>query len=463
MAKNFFSGLFGKKSKAAEISDDSVDEKIDNDVPSPPLPEPSPAPTPEPVIEAPAISDHEEETAHEEIARNAEETPIEDPEEYDREPSDHSLLFGDAEDDDLLAKRSIDEGLQFSPDTQSTEDALLDRSEDPLPDSPSHNETEDLSDIEDPSNDESGKKKGFFSRLKEGLAKTSNRLSDGVSSIFTKRKLDDDTLEELEDLLVSADLGVGAAAKVTAALAKDRYDKEISDDEVKDALAAEVTNILAPLEQSLIVDGTARPHVILMTGVNGAGKTTTIGKLAAKFKSDGKTVMLAAGDTFRAAAIEQLSVWGERNNVPVVARAVGADAAGLAFDAVKQAQEENIDILLIDTAGRLQNKSELMDELAKIVRVVKKIDETAPHNTLLVLDATVGQNALSQTEAFSEIAGVSGLIMTKLDGTARGGVMVALADKFALPIHYIGVGEGIDDLQPFEAQSFAKALAGQNL
>lgn len=303
-------------------------------------------------------------------------------------------------------------------------------------------------------------KKGFFSRLKDGLAKTSGRLSDGVTSIFTKRKLDDETLEELEDLLVSADLGVAAASRVTTSLAKDRYDKEISEEEVKQALADEVAKTLSPLQRPLTLNSAHRPHVILMTGVNGAGKTTTIGKLASKFKAEGKSVMLAAGDTFRAAAIEQLSVWGERTGAPVIAKDVGSDAAGLAFDALKQAQAQNIDILLIDTAGRLQNRKELMEELAKIVRVIRKIDETAPHDTLLVLDATVGQNALSQAGAFSEIAGVTGLIMTKLDGTARGGVLVALADKFSLPIHYIGVGESIDDLQPFDAATFSNALAG---
>ncbi len=305
-------------------------------------------------------------------------------------------------------------------------------------------------------------KKGFFSRLKEGLTKTSNRLSDGVSSIFTKRKLDDETIEALEDLLITADLGVAAASRVTAALAKDRYDKEISDAEVKEALAGEVAACLEPLEKPIAL-AAGKPHVILMTGVNGAGKTTTIGKLAAKFKQDGKSVMLAAGDTFRAAAIEQLGVWGERTGAPVVARDVGADAAGLAFDALQQAREENIDVLLIDTAGRLQNRRELMDELAKIVRVIKKLDPTAPHDTLLVLDATVGQNALSQTQTFTEVAGVTGLIMTKLDGTARGGVLVAVGEKFALPIHYIGVGEGVDDLQPFRAKEFALALAGAGM
>ncbi len=304
------------------------------------------------------------------------------------------------------------------------------------------------------------KKRGFFARLRDGLSKTSGKLASGVTSIFTKRKLDDETLEELEDLLITADLGVAAAARVTQALAKDRYDKEISDEEVKRVLAEEVARTLAPLEAPLAIDAANQPHVILVAGVNGAGKTTTIGKLAKKFREDGKSVMLAAGDTFRAAAIEQLQVWGERAGAPVIARDVGADAAGLAFDALKDAREQNIDVLMIDTAGRLQNRRELMDELAKVVRVIKKLDETAPHSSLLVLDATVGQNALSQAEVFKDIAGTTGLIMTKLDGTARGGVLVALADKHALPIHYIGVGESAEDLQAFNADAFARALAG---
>ncbi|GJL94439.1 MAG: hypothetical protein DHS20C05_08440 [Hyphococcus sp.] len=304
------------------------------------------------------------------------------------------------------------------------------------------------------------KKSGWLSRLTQGLSKSSSKLTEGVSAIFTKRKLDDGTIEELEDLLITSDLGVPAAAQITTALAKDRYDKEISDTEVKEALANEIASILTPLEKPLTLNETNKPHVILMIGVNGAGKTTTIGKLAQKFKADGKSVMLAAGDTFRAAAIEQLTVWGERTNTPVIARDVGADAAGLAFDAVKAAQEAGSDVLMIDTAGRLQNKTALMDELAKIVRVLKKLDETAPHDVVLVLDATVGQNAISQAQVFSDVAGVTGLVMTKLDGTARGGVLVALAEKFKLPIHYIGVGEDVDDLQDFKAINFAKALVG---
>ena len=305
-----------------------------------------------------------------------------------------------------------------------------------------------------------GNKPGFFSRLKQGLSKTSSKLTGGVTSIFTKRRLDDETLEELEDLLITADLGMAATTRITTALAKDKFDKEVTDEEVRTVLADEIVSTLGPLEQPLEIQSGKKPHIILMTGVNGAGKTTTIGKLARKYRDEGKSVMLAAGDTFRAAAIEQLTVWGERVGAPVISREVGADAAGLVFDAIKAAQEQGIDVLMIDTAGRLQNRSELMDELAKIVRVIRKIDETAPHHTLLVLDATVGQNALSQTQSFTEIAGVTGLVMTKLDGTARGGVLVALADKFEIPVHYIGVGEGVEDLQPFNASQFAKALTG---
>lgn len=306
------------------------------------------------------------------------------------------------------------------------------------------------------------KKKSLLARLREGLTRSSNRLAEGVSSIFTKKKLDDETIEELEELLIGADLGVAAASRVVSALAKDKFDKEVSPAEVRQALAAEVAALLSPFEEPLVIDRARAPFVILMTGVNGAGKTTTIGKLAAQFGAEGLKVMLAAGDTFRAAAIEQLSVWGERTGAPVVARNVGADAAGLAYEALQRARAEGYDVLIIDTAGRLQNRRELMDELAKIVRVLKKLDETAPHATLLVLDATVGQNAVSQAEAFTSIAGVSGLVMTKLDGTARGGVLVAVTEKTKLPIHYIGVGEGVEDLQPFKADNFARALAGLN-
>ena len=306
----------------------------------------------------------------------------------------------------------------------------------------------------------SEKKPGFFGRLKAGLSRSTGRLGDGITGIFTKAKLDDETLEELEDLLISADLGAKAASDVTAALAKGRYDKEISDTEVREVLAETVAERLAPYAQALEIDPQKKPHVVLVVGVNGTGKTTTIGKLAHRYSQDGRKVVLAAGDTFRAAAIEQLKIWGERVDAPVVARDLGADAAGLAFDALKMAQEGRADVLLIDTAGRLQNKKGLMEELAKIVRVLRKQDETAPHSVLLVLDATTGQNALSQVEVFREVADVTGLVMTKLDGTARGGILVAVADKFALPIHAIGVGEGIEDFQPFDARDYARALAG---
>ncbi len=302
--------------------------------------------------------------------------------------------------------------------------------------------------------------KSWFQRLKEGLKKSKDAISGGISDIFNKRKLDDDTLEELEDLLISADLGLKTAARVTETLAKNKYDKEIEADEVRQVLAEEVSKILTPVAEPLNIESGHKPHIILMVGVNGTGKTTTIGKLAKKFKAQGKRVMLAAGDTFRAAAIQQLVVWGERSDVPVVAGREGGDAASVAFEAIERAQNENIDILMIDTAGRLQNKAELMEELKKVVRIIKKKDETAPHNTLLVLDATTGQNAVNQCEVFLDAADVSGLIMTKLDGSARGGVLVACAEKFQLPIHAIGVGEGIDDLQPFDPNEFAKSLAG---
>ncbi len=303
-------------------------------------------------------------------------------------------------------------------------------------------------------------KKNFFTRLAEGLSKSSSKLTGEVAALFTRKKLDNATIEQLEEILIAADLGVPAAARVTQSLANDRFDKEVSDEEVRAALASEVARTLADFERPLLIDEGKRPFVILMVGVNGSGKTTTIGKLAEKFRREGRSVVIAAGDTFRAAAIEQLQIWGERTGATVVARAAGADAAGLAFDALQTARAAGADILLIDTAGRLHNRHELMEELAKIVRVLKKLDQSAPHATLLVLDATVGQNALSQAQAFREIAGVTGLVMTKLDGTARGGILVALSERHEIPIHFIGVGEGVDDLQPFRAESFARALAG---
>lgn len=302
-------------------------------------------------------------------------------------------------------------------------------------------------------------KRGWFDKLKAGLGKTSAKLSDGITGLFTKRKLDAATLDDLEDLLIQSDIGIPTAARITGAISKGRFEKGISADEVRTILATEVEQVLAPVAAPLRVDATRKPHVIMMVGVNGTGKTTTIGKLAAKFAADGKNVVLAAGDTFRAAAIDQLKVWGERTKCPVIARDVGSDASGLAFDALKQAQTSGADVLLLDTAGRLQNKAALMEELEKVVRVLKKLDPSAPHDVVLVLDATTGQNALSQVEVFRDRAGVTGLVMTKLDGTARGGILVAIAEKFALPVHAIGVGEGIEDLQPFEARDFARAIA----
>jgi len=301
---------------------------------------------------------------------------------------------------------------------------------------------------------------GWLSRLRAGLGRTSAKLAGGIGDLFTKRRLDDEALEELEELLITADLGVATAARLTQSLARSRFAQEVSPEEVRAALAEEAAVILEPVARPLTVDGTNRPHVILVCGVNGSGKTTTIAKLARQLRDEGRSVVLAAGDTFRAAAIEQLQVWGERAGCPVIARELGADAAGLAYDALEKARAEGADVLIIDTAGRLQNKANLMAELQKIIRVVRKLDETAPHDCLLVLDATVGQNAHSQVETFRDMVAVSGLIMTKLDGTARGGVVVALAERFGLPVHAVGVGEGLDDMRPFEARAFARGLMG---
>ncbi|WP_409432960.1 signal recognition particle-docking protein FtsY [Litorimonas sp. RW-G-Af-16] len=300
---------------------------------------------------------------------------------------------------------------------------------------------------------------GFLGRITTGLKKSTSRMSDSVSAAFTKRTLDDAALEELEDILIASDLGVGVATKVTSRLAADKFDKQVTDLEVKIALADVISDILTPLEKPIAL-GLAKPQILLFVGVNGSGKTTTLGKIAKRYRDQGKKVLIAAGDTFRAAAVEQLTVWGERADAPVMSAKPGADAAGLVYDAITRAREEDFDILMIDTAGRLQNRTELMDELSKIIRVIEKQDPSAPHHSILVLDATVGQNALLQTEAFRETAKVSGLIMTKLDGTAKGGVLVALSDKFGLPIHHIGIGERIEDLENFSAPVFAAALSG---
>jgi fused signal recognition particle receptor len=303
-------------------------------------------------------------------------------------------------------------------------------------------------------------KKSWFAQLKAGLSRTSNSLTENLAGVLTKRKLDEETLDELEEVLIKADLGVGMADRIREALGKGRYDKALTTDDVRHVLATEVARVLEPVAQPLTLDEAAKPHVILVVGVNGTGKTTTIGKLAHQFEKDGRSVMLVAADTFRAAAIDQLKVWGERVGAEVVAKDVGADPAGVAYEALERAKREGIDVLLIDTAGRLQNKGDLMAELAKIVRVLKKIDERAPHSVMLVLDATTGQNAISQVQTFQEIAGVTNLVVTKLDGTARGGILIAIAERFGLPINAIGIGEGIEDFEPFDAHDFARAIAG---
>ena len=298
----------------------------------------------------------------------------------------------------------------------------------------------------------------WFQRLKTGLGKTSSKLSDGITGLFSKRKLDANTLEDLEDLLIQSDLGLGMAARITSAIGKGRFEKGISADEVRAILSGEVERVLTPVAKPLVINTANKPHVIMMVGVNGTGKTTTIGKLSAKFAAEGQKVIIAAGDTFRAAAIDQLKVWGERTGAEVIDTGVGSDSSGLAYEALKRAQDHAVDILLLDTAGRLQNKQALMEELEKVIRVLKKLDHSAPHDVVLVLDATTGQNALQQVEVFRDKAGVTGLIMTKLDGTARGGILVAIAEKFNMPVHALGVGEGVDDLQSFSAADFAKAI-----
>jgi fused signal recognition particle receptor len=312
--------------------------------------------------------------------------------------------------------------------------------------------------MNDSSKDEA--RPGWWRRLSAGLARTSASLGDAIGDLVRKRKLDAATLDELEDALIRADLGVETAARIAAAVGEGRYDKAIAADEVKAILAAEVEKVLAPVARPLVIEPGAKPFVLLVAGVNGSGKTTTIGKLAAKFRAEGRTVVLAAGDTFRAAAIDQLKIWGTRTQAPVIAREPGADAAGVAFEALGAAKAQGADVLIVDTAGRLQNKAALMGELEKIVRVMRKVDPSAPHAVLLVLDATVGQNALAQVDAFRATAGVTGLAMTKLDGTARGGILVAIAERFGLPVHFVGVGEGVDDLEPFAARDFARAIAG---
>ena len=302
-------------------------------------------------------------------------------------------------------------------------------------------------------------KPGFWRRIASGLSRSASKLGDGIASL-SHRTLDATTLESFEDLLIESDLGIETSAKIVESLGKTRHDADISADEIKALLAAEVERALAPVAKPLEIDAARRPFVILIAGVNGSGKTTTVGKLAARFRADGKRVVLGAADTFRAAAIEQLAKWAERTGASFVAREQGSDPAGVAFEAIERARAEGADVLMIDTAGRLQNKAALMAELEKILRVVRKLDPSAPHAVLLVLDATVGQNAISQVDAFARAAGVTGLVMTKLDGTAKGGILVAIASRFGLPVHFIGVGEGIEDLAPFTPRDFARALVG---
>jgi fused signal recognition particle receptor len=303
-------------------------------------------------------------------------------------------------------------------------------------------------------------KTGFFARIKQGLSRTSSQFAEGLGNLFLGRKtLDDDLFEELETQLLIADVGMEATNTIIESLTAKVARKQLADgDALYQALREELTNLLRPVEQPLVIDQQKKPFVILVVGVNGVGKTTTIGKLAKRFQNEGKKVLLAAGDTFRAAAVEQLQVWGERNQVQVIAQHTGADSASVIFDAVQAAQARGIDVIIADTAGRLHNKNHLMDELSKVKRVMSKLDVTAPHEVLLVLDAGTGQNALSQAEQFRDAAGVTGLVLTKLDGTAKGGIIFALSKKFNLPVRFIGVGEGIDDLQPFVADDFVKAL-----
>jgi len=300
----------------------------------------------------------------------------------------------------------------------------------------------------------------FFNRLKEGLSRSTTRITETLTTVFKKRRLDDEALEELEELLISADLGVDAAARVIAAFRRSRFGKEVTDEEIRQALAEEIAAILGPVAKPLVLDPTLKPHVVLVVGVNGTGKTTTIGKLAQQYHDEGKRAVLVAGDTFRAAAVEQLQIWGQRTGAPVIAGGRNADSAGLAFDALTKAKAEGADVLLIDTAGRLHNKAALMEELAKMIRVLRKQDATAPHSVLLVLDATTGQNAVQQVKVFKEMVDVTGLVVTKLDGSARGGIVVALAETFGLPVHAVGVGEQASDLRPFDAFDFARGLVG---
>jgi fused signal recognition particle receptor len=301
---------------------------------------------------------------------------------------------------------------------------------------------------------------GFFSRLKDGLSRSTAKITTGLATAFTRRKLDDAALDELEELLIAADLGPAVAKRIIANFRRTRFGREVTEAEIRESLAAEIAEILTPVARPLVLDPAKRPNVVLVVGVNGNGKTTTIGKMALRYRQEGKKPVLVAADTFRAAAVEQLQVWGQRSGAPVIAGPPNGDAAGLAFDALTRATADGADVLLIDTAGRLHNKAALMEELAKIIRVIRKQDPTAPHSVLLVLDATTGQNAVQQVRVFKELVAVTGLVVTKLDGSARGGIVIALAEEFGLPVHAVGVGEKVEDLRPFEALEFARGLLG---
>jgi len=428
-----------KERRAAEETQAEIDRIAAEALPPEPSPEPEPAPepTPEPPAppqEAPPPPPVERETpvsqvppTPEEISEAVPPAPAEP--EPRREPADESNF----------PPGPPETTLDYVEDVQEAagELAAASATEAPPP------------------------KQGWFQRLASGLKRSSDQITGGITSVFTKRKLDAATLDELEDVLLQADLGMDTTSAIVETLRRDRFNRDISGDDVRAVLSEEVGKALTPVARPLVIDTAQKPFVILMVGVNGSGKTTTIGKLAQKFAAEGRTVMLAAGDTFRAAAIEQLEIWGRRTGAPVVAKPAGSDASGLAFDAVTRARTEGKDVLIIDTAGRLQNRDELMSELEKIIRVIRKVDPTAPHAVLLTLDATTGQNALNQVEIFGKRAGVTGLVMTKLDGTARGGILVAIARRFGLPVHFIGVGEGVDDLQPFQASDFAAAIAGK--
>lgn len=393
------------------------------------------------------------------------------PEPVLRQAQDEDVVSADTQDEDTVSADTQDEEIEQQAD-EVPEDKAIEEVQDEEP------EQEPTSEVEEPAVEDAetvveveeepepepqeaeDAQQGWFKRLRKGLARSSSALTENITAVFTKKKLDDDTLQDLEDILIQADLGVETAMNITDALSAQRYGKDVTDEEVREIMAEEITKVMEPVALPLELDLDHQPHVILVVGVNGSGKTTTIGKLSAKLDSAGYSTMLVAGDTFRAAAIEQLHIWGDRTNAEVISRDHGSDAAGLAFDAYAEAKEKGKDVVLMDTAGRLQNKKELMDELEKIIRVLKKQDENAPHTVLLTLDATTGQNALNQVEIFKDVAGVNGLVMTKLDGTARGGILVSISAKHKLPIYFVGVGEQVEDLEPFEAEVFAKAIAG---